>query len=57
MKKHFSVDTESLWKMENSPALDSGFLDLVKVDRAISNIVLMTGLLANPFLILPIFLE
>ena len=57
MKKHFLVDAKSLWQIENSSALDGGLPDLVKVDRTKSYLVLMAGLLTNPFLILSIFLE
>ena len=57
MKKHFSVDTKSLWKIENCSALDGGLPDLIEVDRTKSYLVLMAGLLTDPFLILSIFLE
>ena len=57
MKKHFSIDSKGLWKIENSSALDGCLSDFVKVHRSKSYLVLMARLFTNPLLILSILLE
>ena len=57
VKKHFTIDSKGLWKIENSSALDGCLPDFVKVDRSKSYLVLMARLFTNPLLILSILLE
>ena len=57
MKKHFSIDSKGLWKIENSSALDGCLPDFVKVHRSKSYLVLMARLFTYPLLILSILLE
>ena len=57
MKKHFSIDSKSLWKIEDCSALDGGLSDFVRVDGTKSYLVLMTRLPTNPFLILSVLLK